>query len=716
MQITKLILENFSSYENRYEIDLTTDESKPIILIGGQNGAGKTSLFTAIKLGLYGPLAFGYSGVNTYYFKKIKTLINSSAFQNSTLVSGITVEFFVINGCDKTDYSISRYWHTADEKIVEDYRVIKDGTELDESDKYYFENYLHTIIPPELFDFFLFDGEEIGNVFSGENYNKYVKSAMLTLCGIDVFAVVQNFCRSYIGKTNDDDSSEKAQAYEELLDRIDKLTAQRDTNAEKLAALQGEADELSVSIIQKEQEFTRAGGISPEATKSLEKKKNNLEKQRESYLQIIKNFFEDQMPFYMLRDFFDPIIKQIDYEEKLDIHDYVKYRVTPEFIQEILSEYTIDSEGASKAVFEELLRKIHPGDGISDDTLLGLSRDETGRIESLIDSVCEVSAQDILKSLKKKNELSQKCVNISKQLRESLSEEDAERFRTEIDNSKARLESILFKIDTISQAQAAITLQINMMETERDKQYQAIRESAQNKHVFDLTSGVARIMESVIASKTEMLRASLAEKTIKNLRKIYRKNNLVSLMTVNYDFKFDLYQDKTFTVTELKSLLNNMGLNEFIKQIGDTSVQALYSEFGVNNNNALKDIIERYSDGEKEYALYKRVELNSLSKGERQIFILALYWAMIQISGRKIPFIIDTPYARIDAKHRKEISEKFFPNISDQVVILSTDEEITEEYYRIIKPYIAKEYLLNNNKKENRTTVRKGYFFKVDQL
>ena len=65
MQITKLILENFSSYENRYEIDLTTDESKPIILIGGQNGAGKTSLFTAIKLGLYGPLAFGYSGVNT---------------------------------------------------------------------------------------------------------------------------------------------------------------------------------------------------------------------------------------------------------------------------------------------------------------------------------------------------------------------------------------------------------------------------------------------------------------------------------------------------------------------------------------------------------------------------------------------------------------------------------------------------------------------------
>ena len=76
-----------------------------------------------------------------------------------------------------------------------------------------------------------------------------------------------------------------------------------------------------------------------------------------------------------------------------------------------------------------------------------------------------------------------------------------------------------------------------------------------------------------------------------------------------------------------------------------------------------------------------------------------------------IPFIIDTPYARIDANHRKEISEKFFPNISKQVVILSTDEEINEEYYEIIKPYIAKEYLLINDESQNRTTVEQHYFF-----
>ena len=76
-------------------------------------------------------------------------------------------------------------------------------------------------------------------------------------------------------------------------------------------------------------------------------------------------------------------------------------------------------------------------------------------------------------------------------------------------------------------------------------------------------------------------------------------------------------------------------------------------------------------------------------------------------------FIIDTPYARIDADHRKEISEKFFPNISNQVIILSTDEEVNEEYYEIIKPYIAKEYLLINDESQNKTTIEEHYFFGV---
>lgn len=92
MKINKVKLYNFSSYEGNNEFDFEiTDGNKNIILIGGKNGAGKTSLFTAIKVALYGPLAYGYVGVNSHYVSKIKDLINSKAFQQEVVEAEVQI-------------------------------------------------------------------------------------------------------------------------------------------------------------------------------------------------------------------------------------------------------------------------------------------------------------------------------------------------------------------------------------------------------------------------------------------------------------------------------------------------------------------------------------------------------------------------------------------------------------------------------------------------
>lgn len=83
MKINKIKLYNFSSYEGENVFDFSLEsENKNIVLIGGKNGAGKTSLFTAIKVALYGPLAYGYVGTNSYYISKIKDLIRRSSHKN----------------------------------------------------------------------------------------------------------------------------------------------------------------------------------------------------------------------------------------------------------------------------------------------------------------------------------------------------------------------------------------------------------------------------------------------------------------------------------------------------------------------------------------------------------------------------------------------------------------------------------------------------------
>ena len=53
MLIQKIKVSNYKTYLD-LDLDLSVDEERPIILIGGSNGGGKTTLFEAISGALYG--------------------------------------------------------------------------------------------------------------------------------------------------------------------------------------------------------------------------------------------------------------------------------------------------------------------------------------------------------------------------------------------------------------------------------------------------------------------------------------------------------------------------------------------------------------------------------------------------------------------------------------------------------------------------------------
>ena len=109
MKINKIVLYNFNSYEGLNEFDFTSRNSeKNIILIGGKNGAGKTSLFTAIKIALYGPLAFGYIGANSTYIAKIKDCINSKTFQKDVVKSYVQISVSLLVEREIKEYEITR--------------------------------------------------------------------------------------------------------------------------------------------------------------------------------------------------------------------------------------------------------------------------------------------------------------------------------------------------------------------------------------------------------------------------------------------------------------------------------------------------------------------------------------------------------------------------------------------------------------------------------
>jgi len=709
MKINKIVLYNFNSYEGRNEFDFScTDQNKNIILIGGKNGAGKTSLFTAIKIALYGPLTFGYVGVNNHYITKIKDCINSKAFQKDRVESKVEITISLMVEREIQEYQITREWDYSKQKLVENYYVKTNGRTLDEQERSYFQNYLRGIVPPDLFEFFLFDGEEVGSIFSTITYNTYVKNAVYTLCGLDIFEIIRKQTKGYVGKASTEDEAFLYETYEELKGLVEALEASKERVDADIFSNQTELEEVETALIELETAFKNAGGITERERKKLIADFSEAEHIKAETSTKLKMFVEGLMPFFILSDFVDKITSQLDFEEKGEIFYYVQQKMKRSDIADVLSG-TVEEEKID-TLLDLLIGKFKPkGFSESVEPIHDLSKEDKGRVNAIISSVEDFNVDVMIDVVKQKQSASERTMEINRILKSAMTDEDAARFAEKENILLKKKEEISQRLYENTAKLESLIGQLAETKSLRDRAWESVKDNAQNKHIFELSKGLSSMMDSLLSAKTMKIKRELERLIVEKLQHIYRKDNLITYIEIGDDFQFNLYQNETYSVDELKYLIQNLGKEGFALNIGKQGQNELFDKFAVDNINDLQSVLSVVDN--EAIPLYKKIDLSRLSKGERQIFILSLYWAIIELSGQDIPFIIDTPYARIDANHRKEISEKFFPSISKQVVILSTDEEINEEYYGIIKPYIAKEYLLINDENQNRTTVEGHYFF-----
>ena len=99
-----------------------------------------------------------------------------------------------------------------------------------------------------------------------------------------------------------------------------------------------------------------------------------------------------------------------------------------------------------------------------------------------------------------------------------------------------------------------------------------------------------------------------------------------------------------------------------------------------------------------------------LSAGERQLLATSILWGLSQATGQTLPTVIDTPLGRLDKSHRENLIKNYFPNASRQVILLSTDEEITVEQLDKLMPSVGALYHLESTEKANETVITEGYF------
>jgi DNA sulfur modification protein DndD len=158
MIIKRLKLHNFGVYAGDNEFMF--EGEKPIVLVGGMNGRGKTTFLEAILLALYGSNSFAYSeSKKRSYIQYLRSFVNKNADDKTCSVE---LEFEIDNGV-REHYLIKRQWNSISKKNIEEICVYKDET-YSEFLTNNWPMFVESILPSALSSFFFFDGEKIAEM------------------------------------------------------------------------------------------------------------------------------------------------------------------------------------------------------------------------------------------------------------------------------------------------------------------------------------------------------------------------------------------------------------------------------------------------------------------------------------------------------------------------------------------------------------------------
>ena len=86
--------------------------------------------------------------------------------------------------------------------------------------------------------------------------------------------------------------------------------------------------------------------------------------------------------------------------------------------------------------------------------------------------------------------------------------------------------------------------------------------------------------------------------------------------------------------------------------------------------------------------------------------------APARTSGRRLPVVIDTPLGRLDSQHRSNLVTSYFPRASHQVILLSTDVEVDQSFYRELSPHVSHAFEIRYDSAEQASHLLEGYFWR----
>lgn len=645
MIIKRLILHNFGIYAGTNTFEFTGE--KPVVLIGGMNGRGKTTFLSGVLLALYGANSFTFKeSAFSAYGQYLKSFVNEL---DSTNESYIEMQF-ALNANIDDDICIKRSWNGNQKRVKEVLEVTQNGL----FSKFLTDNwdmYVESVLPSGISNFFFFDGEKIAEL-AVEASDEQIKNSIRSLLGLNVIDVLLTDLNKVSRKIRRQTSG---LVDESELDALRKTKEEADANLNEMDQTINELTDKILEI-QKETELEQARFkmIGGDIVRQQEEQTNRLSALKADDQVIQSKLLEaaaSELPLFMVNSLLERMQEQAEKEQ-----NNKNTIIAVNKLSDMVELYKNTGGDINQAKdFIEFFKQMSVEDSIEE--IYNLSSSSFFHLRILN------SAK--LKSLRKDTrDLIQEKKNISTKINE------AENVLAVSINHEA-VDQSLKKIAQLIEENANLNSKLSECEEKR-KELHGIQ--------IKVTTEFNRKVESMLASLE------------------YKDDNERALSYIHKVQGVLGQYEKKLQSTKIKELSET--ITTCYKQIAD---KKYLIEKVVMDADTL-DFTYLNNEGNE-------VPKLSLSAGEKQMMVIAILWALAKCSRKKLPVIIDTPLSRLDGSHREALIKTYFPNASDQTIILSTDTEINHEYYQMMKPSIGDEFTLYYDDNTKSTTIKRGYVF-----
>jgi DNA sulfur modification protein DndD len=650
MIFESLYLRNLGVFRGEHTIELAPiSKSRPVVLIGALNGAGKTTIIESLQLALYGRRSsYGWRGA-TSYLQYLTELRN----RHSRMDEPTVVEILIRLNPTRT-LRVRREWSYSKSTPRECVSVFANGDSnpdlvLSES----WDDEVEKLLPARLAELFLFDGEKIERLADPAKSADVLRTAISSLLGLDLIDHLINDLEllRYRQKQKTMTEAEASQltALEELITAAENKVAAIRAEEQKAEA---EAAEIKSIQGRLETSLHSSGGERYKQREALAAEHGALLEKRRNFENSLRNLAGGQLPLALVT----PLLHKLLVDARRNSGS-----LTPDAARRVIVTLSslrdfVGAEKLSVAAKLRLTRRIDEEISAISAISSGPSGVDWQRVSETVDRLLSDELPKLQKATQRQvdllGETSDRILEIEEYLRKTPEADQLAELLRKQGANEARLADMANRLAEYRAQRLACERELSQLSRDRFAALEAVTDSSDAARIADYCSRSITSLSEFRSRLVDMRRTTLEGLILDSFKRLVRKEDLIGGVTLN---------SETMSLT-------------------------LTAPGG------------------------KAMTPQQLSAGERQLLAVSTLWALARATGRPIPIVIDTPLGRLDGPHRENIVSWYFPVASEQVILLSTDTEVTRKYSNMLDKAIAHRYLLQYDADATSSYFLNGYF------